>query len=288
MMRNEAGTKADTDSEFLHDFRVSIRRTRSALTQIKGVFPDPELARFNDGFRWMGAATGPVRDLDVWLLKLDGYRRTLPETIRPHLDALETFLKREQRREQRKLARTLGGEKYANLIDEWRRFLARATPEENAPPNARRPVKEVASERIHKIYRRVLKRGGKIRPDSPAEALHRLRIDGKKLRYLLEFFRSLYDVDEIGGLIKSLKQLQDNLGDFNDYEVQQASLKAFAARMTSGGKAPPETLMAMGRLVGRLEQGQAEERERFQACFAKFAKRSGRHRIDRLFGGAAS
>jgi len=288
MMRNEAGTKADTDSEFLHDFRVSIRRTRSALTQIRGVFPEAELERFRDGFKWMGTATGPVRDLDVWLLKLDGYRRTLPEAIRPHLDALDVFLRAEQRREQRKLARTLGSKEYAALIDNWRRFLAGATPDVDAPPNARRPVAEVASERIHKVYRRVLKRGGKITVDTPADALHRLRIDGKKLRYLLEFFRSLYDADEIGRLVRALKLLQDNLGDFNDYEVQQASLGAFADRMTAGGKAPAETLMAMGRLVERLEQGQQEERERFQACFGRFARKSGRGRIDRLFGGTAS
>ena len=36
---NEDGVRKDLDSEFLHDFRVAVRRTRSALSQIKGVFP---------------------------------------------------------------------------------------------------------------------------------------------------------------------------------------------------------------------------------------------------------
>ena len=36
--RNETGIKKDLDTEFLHDFRVGIRRTRSALSQIKSVF----------------------------------------------------------------------------------------------------------------------------------------------------------------------------------------------------------------------------------------------------------
>jgi hypothetical protein len=70
--------------------------------------------------------------------------------------------------------------------------------------------------------------------------------------------------------------------------VQQASLKEFADRMTKSGKAPPETLMAMGRLVERLEEGQAAERRRFHDCFEKFAGKSGRKRIDRRFGGAGS
>ena len=37
---NEQGTIADTDSEFLHDFRVAVRRTRTGLSQLKVVLPD--------------------------------------------------------------------------------------------------------------------------------------------------------------------------------------------------------------------------------------------------------
>lgn len=51
---NENGTRADIDSEFLHDFRVAVRRTRSALTQIKGVLPESVLQRFGPEFGWLG------------------------------------------------------------------------------------------------------------------------------------------------------------------------------------------------------------------------------------------
>ena len=64
--------------------------------------------------------------------------------------------------------------------------------------------------------------------DSPDEALHRLRIDAKKLRYLLEFFRALYPPKEIGAVVGALKSLQDNLGDFNDLSVQQGAMRGFA------------------------------------------------------------
>ncbi|MFC1662475.1 CHAD domain-containing protein, partial [Gemmatimonadota bacterium] len=39
MRANEVGMLKNLDSEFLHDFRVAVRRTRSGLTQLKGVFP---------------------------------------------------------------------------------------------------------------------------------------------------------------------------------------------------------------------------------------------------------
>ena len=37
MRANEDGTRRDLDPEYLHDFRVAIRRTRSCLGQVKGV-----------------------------------------------------------------------------------------------------------------------------------------------------------------------------------------------------------------------------------------------------------
>ena len=54
MHQNEAGIRADWDTEFLHDFRVAIRRTRSALSQIKGVLPEDAVAHFKDEFRTIG------------------------------------------------------------------------------------------------------------------------------------------------------------------------------------------------------------------------------------------
>ena len=57
MHQNEAGIRADWDTEFLHDFRVAIRRTRSALSQIKGVLPEDAVAHFKDEFRQLGRST---------------------------------------------------------------------------------------------------------------------------------------------------------------------------------------------------------------------------------------
>ena len=145
------------------------------------------------------------------------------------------------------------------------------------------PIGEVGSERIWKVYRRVIKNGLAIHDETPATALHELRIECKKLRYLMEFFRSLYDDGKIDRLIKALKQLQDNLGDFNDYEVQQGSLTGFAEEMQ--GTAPAATLMAMGRLVEHLEAGQDRERHDFGQHFAKFAEKANQRLARELFAG---
>src|SRR5262245_42857008 len=70
MVANDPGMRADLDTEFLHDYRVSLRRTRSLLGQIKNVFPANAVTHFRTEFRWLARATSPKRDLDVLLLSL--------------------------------------------------------------------------------------------------------------------------------------------------------------------------------------------------------------------------
>ena len=68
---NVPGTIAAIDTEFLHDLRVAVRRTRSILKLAGDVLPGGLAERFSPAFKWLGDLTTPVRDLDVYLLELD-------------------------------------------------------------------------------------------------------------------------------------------------------------------------------------------------------------------------
>ena len=129
MLRNESGTIQDIDSEFLHDFRVAGRRTRSALSQIKNVLPQTEVDIFKSEFAWLGQITGPTRDMDVYLLDFEKYRNLLPELLKPALDPLKTFLTRHQRSEQQKMVRALRSKRYRDLKKNYTAFLEQETPE---------------------------------------------------------------------------------------------------------------------------------------------------------------
>ena len=65
---NVPGTIRDIDTEFLHDLRVAVRRTRSALKLAGDVLPGGWPRRFRPEFKWLGDLTTPTRDLDVYLL----------------------------------------------------------------------------------------------------------------------------------------------------------------------------------------------------------------------------
>ena len=282
---NIAGTKADLDSEFLHDLRVATRRTRSAMSQIKGVFDPVELEPFKKGFGWIGQITGPTRDLDVYLLKYDQYRVSLPQALQADLDPFYTFLVAHHKDEQAKLVKKLNSPHFRKLIKSWREWLTTPSNNNQNVPHAAKPTAKLADKRISKLYARVLKDGTAIGPDSPAEYLHELRKDCKKLRYLMEFFQSLYPKPAIRELIKSLKVILDNLGEFQDLEVQAHSLEEFGGEMLKEG-APASALMAMGVLVGRLFERQARARDEFTNLFSAFSSEENQKAFRKLFGGA--
>ena len=281
--RNIPGTRADLDSEFLHDLRVATRRTRSALSQVKWVLPEPVVEDFKQRFAWLGQVTGPTRDLDVFLLELPRYRSSLPRAMAGDLDALEAYLRKTQRREQAKLKRKLGSSEMVALVRDWRAILeARAMPGEPGR-FADLPTEQVASQRIWRMYKRVLKAGRAVTVNGPAEEMHELRKDCKKLRYLIEFFRGLYPAGELKGLIRTLKELLDNLGEFQDLEVQADKLRAFAAEFAHDDAKGLPTVLAIGALVADLLRHQQAAHDRFAGCFAHFDSAENRARYKGLF-----
>jgi CHAD domain-containing protein len=282
---NVPGTKANLDSEFLHDLRVASRRTRSAMTQIKAVFEPEELAPFKEGFAWIGKVTGPTRDMDVYLLQFDEYKASLPLAVQADLDPFHAFIERHQAEEQKALVKKFNSPHFRKLMKSWRAWLNRPVPKKPKAPNALRPIAELSDQRIRKLYGKVMKDGEAIKPGSPAEMLHDLRKDCKKLRYMMEFFQSLYPKPEIRALIKEMKILLDNLGEFQDLQVQAESLEGFGKQMMAEG-APASALMAMGILVGRLFERQVKAREEFADLFSAFSSAENRQAFHKLFGGS--
>lgn len=283
LVANEDGVRRDLDPEFLHDFRVACRRTRSLLTQVDAVFTAAVRNHFRREFKWLGRMTGPVRDMDVHLQQMHVYENELDQSAHADLEPLGEYLRRHRAIERQRLTGALRSKRYRKLIADWSEHLDVPPDDRTISEIGQRPIMDVASERIWRTYKKLITRARAITPETPGEALHRLRIDCKKLRYLLEFFSSLYDEEEIRPLVKSLKQLQDNLGDFNDLEVQQYALRRMAADMNEEGLASIACVLTMGRLVEHCHRRQQEERRRFARCFAQFDKEKNRHRFRHLF-----
>src|SRR5581483_1708628 len=108
---NLEGTIADLDSEFLHDLRVAVRRSRAVQRELGGVFHPGELAHFRAEFRWLQQATGDARDLDVHVLEFDSMRARVPDAMRSDLDPLLAVLRGRRVKARRRLVSALRSER---------------------------------------------------------------------------------------------------------------------------------------------------------------------------------
>ena len=282
LRKNIDGVLEDLDTEPLHDLRVATRRTRSALSTMKSVLPDAVVDDYASGFKWLGAVTGPCRDLDVHLIEMEDLQRRL-NIVDGALDPLRHLLEQARTEEHRRVVESLCSERFRLLTDGWDEFLHTDGTDDDEPGKAGRPILDVAGKRIHKAHRRVVKRGAKLVDYTPDTSFHRLRIDAKKLRYLLEFFASLYPGETVRLLIKELKRLQDTLGSYNDMVVQRARLAALADRLTESGETNPDTIIAMGRLADGMAERQDEHRRAFADRFASFASAENRLLYQKTF-----
>ncbi len=264
---NEQGTIADIDSEFLHDFRVAVRRTRAALSQLKQALPAKVTVHYAEFFAWLGNITSETRDLDVYLLNFDGYKNSLSVEMRENLNPLHEFLLKKQQQAQKELAKKLCSAKYLSRLSEWALYLK----EPEIDTGTQLIIKQLADQRLRKIFKRVLREGSAITEQSPCEDLHELRKSCKKLRYLLEFFQSLYDKNKMMILLKSLKKLQEILGEHQDCAVQKSNLQQFSTEMHAMNT-PVETFFAIGQLIQSIDAHRLDCRSHFASEFAEFTQ----------------
>ena len=281
MEANQDGVVQDIDSEFLHDLRVAVRRTRSALKELPGMLSVEVESRFREEFRWLGQVTSPTRDLDVYLLELPAFD-DLIGGANADLEPLRKLIAREKRRAHARLRRTLLSVRYQRLREDWRDAVDADSPTAAPGPAGSILIGQLADARIRKVGRKLLRDGSRIDDESPAEMLHDLRKRCKELRYLLEFFNPLYGGKLHRSVLVKLKGLQANLGDFQDTQVQRRGLEGFADELMRRGEAPAAGLLAIGRLVFVLEDQERQARAEFADRFKEFAGDKNRRRLARL------
>ncbi|VAX13667.1 Adenylate cyclase [hydrothermal vent metagenome] len=279
MDMNEPGMLARLDSEFLHDYRIAVRRTRSILSQMKNVFPKDRFEYFKKEFAWLGAVTTPARDLDVYLLEFEKLQNRFVADMRDALLPFRDFLQEQQDYAYKELIAAITSARYKKLKQELNKFFKDDEELVNAP-DAKKDIYLHADERIWRSYKRVKKEADRLMPDSPTQDFHELRKSCKKLRYLLEFFQCFYPENKMRKLIKQLKILQDNLGEFQDMDVQHIALRNFAKMMAEQqGVNNADTYMAMGVLADGMVQRKIELQYAFVDCYKKFS----RERYQKLF-----
>lgn len=259
-------TTTDTDPEFLHDLRVAIRRTRSVLNQGKEVLPAAVLTQTRERFAWLGAQTGPARDLDVMQINWAGYTSSMPSDSLTALEPVRLLIEQHRKQAYESLVLTLNSEAAKVLMTTWSQWLH--NPHDGSGGRrASEPVGRVIARRLTRVQAVIVDHGRSIHLDTPADEVHDLRKDAKKLRYLLDCFSPLFPQAPKIELVARLKVLQENLGDHQDAVVHGEDLRKMAGEVHGHGVSS-DTILAVGQLIERLDQRRIAARNEFSQQFA--------------------
>lgn len=269
------------DIECLHQYRVSLRKTRSLISLLKQVYPPEVQLNIKQRLSALSARSNELRDLDVYLQDWGNYVDMLPEHLHVGMMAMFVDFESRQHEEKQKLARWLKSADYLQEVEWLETVFSRGYPVVETPVS-QKPVYPLVTKKLRKRYRKVCQLGCAITPDTPDQQLHQLRIECKKLRYLLDFFGPLYEKKCSKQLLKALKKLQDTLGRFNDYSVQQAFLKHYM----ENNRAQPELVRSVQALLAILKSRFSAVRDEIQPAFKAFASEETEQRVKRLLNSA--
>ncbi len=282
--RNEAGICNDIDTEFLHDYRVSLRRIRSLLSLLKGVYAEAFSASVRIELAAVMKATCRLRDLDVYLLERASFYALVPENLYAGLDSMFSTFAAEREDALRQVRAVLDAPAYEQAMKQLAAAFQPPAPQ-NRGPAAARPMRPFAERLILKRYRKAAAIASGLGADAPEAEVHALRIQCKKLRYLMEFFQPLFPDEQLKPLLKTLKRLQDVLGRFNDYCVQRESLASFITSRSMTGQRGPQASASAGALAAMLYQLQQQVRQEVELNLELFVNKKTANAFRALFEG---
>lgn len=277
MVANEAVTLAGEDPEGVHQMRVALRRLRSAIALFRPFIPAMQYLWLVGEIKWLAGSLGPARDWDVFgeeLLapvrdafhKADGHGRSAVED----LDTLAAAAEAKRLRAYEGVREAIRSDRYTAFllgVGSWvekRGWRDQPVSEESV--RLFQPVIGLADHLLNKRHKKA-KRAGHGFAHLPVAQRHQLRIALKKLRYAVEFFRSLYDDKPVRRYIQQLAALQDALGHLNDVATATRLLHELH---DDGSRSAPGEPRAAGIVIGWHARGVADTEAALVALWHDF------------------
>jgi inorganic triphosphatase YgiF len=253
IVENEAAVLAG-DPEGVHQMRVGLRRLRAAMSLFKELLRDPQTAALKTELKWLTQELAPARELEVLMQRVVAplkKRRARWEGL--PLLSRELAKKRDAALAQAQAAVTSA--RFRALMLDIAVWLEAGDWTEPADDLMRDrgdlAVKAIATEQLSRRFRKIRKKT-KALARLDERGRHKLRIQGKKLRYAAEFFSSLFLGKRASKrqekFVAALGRLQDGLGDLNDIAVHEDRIAALGLRSRRSNR---RRVFAAGVLTGR-------------------------------------
>lgn len=219
---NLLGMLTTNDQEYVHQYRVSLRRLNSLIKAFQPFLPERFKVKWSKRFKELTHITGDLRDMNVIQSRiLEPMLEARHPVIRQQVKATLVALN-EVKPEVEKHIEQL---RYGGPV----LLLARDLIDLNMqdyPKNLTR----FSQTRIAELHKRAAKRLSKLTKNPNPENAHLYRIALKHLRYTCEFFSPLFGNSAMLEYARELAELQDSLGFINDFYVAMEKLKDWSKR----------------------------------------------------------
>lgn len=254
------------DADAVHRLRVATRRGLAALEAFDELLPRRRRDWFRRRLRRIRRVAGEARDLDVLVQTLGPDATAAEMPPGPRARARLVAMLSRQRLQSRQPIRALHDRLVtADWTGRLERLLDRVTSRGRDETFAGYAVR-----RFKPLLRRFFDRADRRLEDD--RELHRLRIEGKKIRYTLEIFASVFAPRMRTRCEESLQRLQATLGTFTDHA-------AAADRMRRWAKA--DGLRGVRGTLTSLRRHEASRADRARKSFAKWWKPARRRALRR-------
>ncbi|HEX7949468.1 MAG TPA: CHAD domain-containing protein [Candidatus Limnocylindrales bacterium] len=258
------------DPDRPHDlkrYRVATRRLRAAMRAFEDAFPRREVRELRDDLGDLAAVAGAARDLDVRIADLEAWARDRGEDTIAGVEPLAAAWQAERAAAATGLDARLRTRRHRRLLEDLVTFVestdatgprAGRTGSRPAAAAPARPIGLRAGTLLWQGYERLMAYDHTVRWADLA-TLHQLRIEAKRLRYLLEFLGDILGPEQ-ADLVARLVAVQDHLGQLNDASVTSSAVRAFLQLPTTQLQASQRTaitayLQDRERAIARLRRG---------------------------------
>jgi CHAD domain-containing protein len=256
-------------TEPVHQMRVALRRLRAGLSVFRRAVGGPSFDAVAGEARHLAALLGPARDWDVFcaetgaaVLAAFGDDKAVARLI--------AAAERRRKDAYAELTAFLGGAAFRGfgirlaVLAGGTAWQAELTAEQQEMLSA--DMAAFAGRVLNRRLKRVLEAGDEIGMlDAPS--LHRVRLDGKRLRYAAEMFAPLFDRKETRRFLRRLTDLQETLGTLNDGAVATTLMAELA-----GPRPGAERAFAAGVVRGFVAAKGGAARKEIVQAWEKFRR----------------
>lgn len=231
----------EEDIEAVHRLRTGTNHLRSLLKLAGPLCGWPQTGETEAVLKRWQKSWGPVRDLDVLILHLTDWSKSMDPQARNSAERVLAIFRQRRATLYTRAFKEIGkkkGKQARETLDSMKRWVRQrrhALPGKKSDPAAR---KSFAAASISLLWPTVLTgwqtRKRKAEKNFHGEDLHKFRLANKRLRHVLQLYKSIARPGWLE-LLALVDDLHETIGDLHDTEVLIGEVETLAARWAKNG-----------------------------------------------------